>query len=656
VNGLTLELARDAVKRNDWTSALEAFGEVDDESDLSPDDLVLYADALWWSAKPDEAVGTYQKAFEGYVADGRKGDAATVGATLAYLAMRRMSESVAMGWVARVESLVADEPEGPGHVWLSLLQVVQALFVLNDLDAVKEAADRTIEIGRRQGVVGPQALALSFKGLATTFQGDWREGMKMVDEATVLAISGSGDLRASSDVYCNLMGACSSLADYKRAVDWTEQAERWMKSKSLGGFTGVCQVHRAELKRLRGDWSQAEHDARTACVELERFHLLDGLGFAHYEVGEVRRRMGDLDAAEEAFTRAYEYGHPAQPGFSLLLMDRGDLEGSAESIAGALSMTGGDGKGDLLTKGHLLPAQIEIALAGDDLDTARHAIEQLQVVEQTYDSEAWEAMLLTCQGSLALAEGDPAGAAGPLDRAWRLWQSVDLPYESARARELLGRARMETGHEVAGRLEFRAAWSTYEKLGARIDMERLQSAMGATLPGSRGTGERQTRAFMFTDIVTSTDLVGLIGDQAWQRLLEWHDRELRASIQAHEGDEVRHTGDGFFVSFQSPRQALDAAVDMQRRLADHRLEHGFSPTIRIGIHQAEATRQRGDYVGQGVHVAARIGDLGAGDEIVVSDALARAAGTVPYQFSRVREVQLKGVTDPVTVMNVDWLR
>jgi class 3 adenylate cyclase len=366
--------------------------------------------------------------------------------------------------------------------------------------------------------------------------------------------------------------------------------------------------------------------------------------------------MGDLDAAEAAFTRAYEYGHPAQPGLSMLLMDRGDLDEAARSIKGALDATDSTGGGDLLTSGHLLPAQIEIALARGDLDVAREAITSLETVHATYESPAWEAMLLTCRGGLLLAEGDASGAAIQLDRAWRLWQSVDVPYESARSRELLGRARLGLGDERAAAMELKAAWSTYEKLGARLDMVRLETSMGGSIPSLASTGERQTRAFMFTDIVTSTDLVGLIGDDAWQRLLDWHDRELRASLAKHEGDEVRHTGDGFFVAFQSARRALDAAVDIQRRLADHRLEHGFSPTIRIGIHQAEATRQRGDYVGQGVHVAARVGDVGAGDEIVVSKALIQAAGAVPYPLSRVRDLQLKGVTEPVTVLNVDWHR
>ena len=96
---------------------------------------------------------------------------------------------------------------------------------------------------------------------------------------------------------------------------------------------------------------------------------------------------------------------------------------------------------------------------------------------------------------------------------------------------------------------------------------------------------------MFTDIVTSTDLVGLIGDDAWGELLRWHDRELRSAFANHRGEEVNHTGDGFFVAFERASDGIECAVDIQRRLARHRREHGFAPRVRIGLHTAEATRE-----------------------------------------------------------------
>src|SRR5206468_3254058 len=90
------------------------------------------------------------------------------------------------------------------------------------------------------------------------------------------------------------------------------------------------------------------------------------------------------------------------------------------------------------------------------------------------------------------------------------------------------------------------------------------------------------------------------GDQTSAR------RELRSAFAHHRGEEVNSTGDGFFVAFERALDGLDCAVDIQRRLARHRREHGFAPRVRIGLHTAEATREGRDYRGRGVHVAARI--------------------------------------------------
>ena len=103
-----------------------------------------------------------------------------------------------------------------------------------------------------------------------------------------------------------------------------------------------------------------------------------------------------------------------------------------------------------------------------------------------------------------------------------------------------------------------------------------------------------------------------------------------------------------------PVDGLECAVDIQRRLARHRREHGFAPTVRIGLHTAEAIRQAGDYRGRGVHVAARIGAAATGEEILVSGAAlrrwARSASGCPTRV----QLTLKGVDEPVEVRSVDW--
>ena len=159
---------------------------------------------------------------------------------------------------------------------------------------------------------------------------------------------------------------------------------------------------------------------------------------------------------------------------------------------------------------------------------------------------------------------------------------------------------------------------------------------------------------MFTDIVTSTDLVGLIGDEGWEELLRWHDRELRSSFAHHRGEEVKQTGDGFFVAFERAGDGVDCAVDIQRRLARHRREHGFAPWVRIGLHAAEATKQGGDYSGRGVHVAARVGGAAEREEILVSEAVLASMGPTRFPMSEPRSLSLKGVKEPIEVRAIEW--
>jgi class 3 adenylate cyclase len=428
-----------------------------------------------------------------------------------------------------------------------------------------------------------------------------------------------------------------------------------MRRQAVGGYPGICRVHRAELKMLRGLWPEAEQEARQACEELERFGLLDSMGWAHYQVGEVRLRMGDLDAAAEAFDRAYEYGHDAQPGLAMLQLARGELDEATRSIARALAMTGGpDGPVDRATRARLLPAQIDIALAAGDLETAGRAVDELERIAAHFQRPVFEAGALTGRGELLLGEDRPAEASPILGRSWRLWQDTDLPYESALARLRYAEALAAEGEETAARRDLRAARTAFERLGATRDLQRVDALLGDDAAASAPSSRRMTKTFMFTDIVTSTDLVGLIGDAAWEELLRWHDRELRSAFAQHRGEEVNSTGDGFFVAFERAADAIECAVDIQRRLARHRREHGFAPFVRIGLHTTEAARQGRDYRGRGVHVAARISAAAAGEEILVSSAALEGIGSIRFGMSEPRRLTLKGVEEQVEARSVDW--
>jgi class 3 adenylate cyclase len=160
---------------------------------------------------------------------------------------------------------------------------------------------------------------------------------------------------------------------------------------------------------------------------------------------------------------------------------------------------------------------------------------------------------------------------------------------------------------------------------------------------------------MFTDIVSSTDLVDLLGDEQWNELSRWHDETLRSVIERHDGQVVKTIGDGFFVAFEDPARAIRAAIGIQRALHDHRRVYGFAPHVRIGVHVAEATPEGSDYRGRGVAEAARIGALARGDEVLVSvETIVEAPGRA--EVLERRTVSLKGISRPFEVASLRWRR
>ena len=185
-----------------------------------------------------------------------------------------------------------------------------------------------------------------------------------------------------------------------------------------------------------------------------------------------------------------------------------------------------------------------------------------------------------------------------------------------------------------------------------IEIEEVAELLPWQLRAAQaGQSRRVMKTFMFTDIENSTTLVQALGDEAWETLLRWHDDTLRGLFAAHRGDEITATGDGFFVGFDTPDEALACAVAIQRRLAEHRTAHGFAPQVRIGVHASQATQVEQTFQGKGVHEAARIAALAAGGQIFAS---AETAAGSRYPLSEPREVTLKGLPEPVEIVSVEW--
>lgn len=637
-----LEQGREAIRRRSWEQAYAHLAAADASDHLGPEDLEALGEAAWVIGRYEDALRAVERAHTGHLERGDRERAALMAVSLANEYFPRGELAVGAGWHATAKRMLGDLPACRAH-GLHAWTEAQLALIQRDLPAALEHTRAMTELGSRLGQLDIEMLGLATQGRALARLGQVAAAFAAVDEAMAVAVSGRLRPWPACQIYCQTLTVCGDLADFRRAAEWTVEAQRCCVRDAIVPASGDCRVHRACVLRWRGSWSEAEADARLGCQQLHGNAL--HVGMAHYELGEMRLRQGNIAAAEEAFTRAHELGRAPQPGLALLRLAQGRRAAASSLIDGALAE-----ESDQLVRAQLLSAQVEIALATGDLERARDAGIELRSIAASFGTVALEAASVCAEGAIQVAEGSDAACAS-LRAGIRLWQEVGAPYEAARARVLLANGHLARGDHESVVLELRTAHQTFERLGAARDA-RL-AAEGLATAGEGRAPKPEPRAFMFTDIVASTPLLEAIGDEAWVHVLRWHDETLRALFLKHEGEEVNKTGDGFFVAFSDVGHAVACARELQRTLKEHRQAHGFAPQVRVGIHADVATRSGSDYEGKGVHVAARVGARADAGEILVTRASLSSAGP-SLDTTEPERVHLKGLAEPVEVVGVRW--
>ncbi len=454
-----LRLGRSALRDHAWQRAFDHLSAAADAGALSAEELEDLAEAAWWVGRSEDCIRARERAYHTYLQQGKQKSAMRLALALAEDFFHKLAASVASGWLKRAERLARDLPECVEHGYLQRLQTMIAID--SDIDRALELADGTLEIADRFGDTDLQGLALQDRGRILISQGRVVEGMACIDEAMAAALGGELSPHTTGRIYCNMMSTCEKLADYRRAKEWSEAGTQWCEPYALSGFPGICRVHRAEIMRLHGAWTEAENEARRACDELEGF-LDDVVGEAFYVIGEIKLRLGDLPSAEKAFHEAHRKGRDPVPGLPLLRLAEGKPVAAKALIEPALA----DDTRVPLDRARLLPAYVEIALATGDLGPALAAVEEIEGIAAEYGSQAHEASAAAARGALQMAEGNSVEAEVSLRRAVKLWREIDLPYETAKTRVLLAGAFQESGsHEIA-ELELQTAKATFEELGA----------------------------------------------------------------------------------------------------------------------------------------------------------------------------------------------
>jgi len=165
------------------------------------------------------------------------------------------------------------------------------------------------------------------------------------------------------------------------------------------------------------------------------------------------------------------------------------------------------------------------------------------------------------------------------------------------------------------------------------------------------------RVIIFTDLTGSVDQTSRLGDEGHMQLLRAHNTIIRRELEAHGGQEVKHTGDGIMAAFTSVASAIEFAIAAQRAFHEYNEQTDEPLNVKIGVSAGEpVTDDNDDLFGASVQLAARLCGCAASGEIVASVAVRELCIGKEYPFEDRGPVQLKGLPAPVAAFRVPWGR
>jgi class 3 adenylate cyclase len=185
-------------------------------------------------------------------------------------------------------------------------------------------------------------------------------------------------------------------------------------------------------------------------------------------------------------------------------------------------------------------------------------------------------------------------------------------------------------------------------------MESVARAVNHALPRLEAVQhDSGTITIVFSDIESSTERATAMGDSAWMKVLAGHNEIVQRHVARWEGTVVKNQGDGFMLTFGGARRALRAMIDVQQELSASEVADAIR--IRVGVHTGEVIAEDGDIFGKHVMIAARVGGVATGGEILVSSLVREiASARGDLKFQEPRSVALKGLDGQHLVYPLQW--
>lgn len=471
-----LAIARAAFANRQWDDAFTLLAAEDQARPLDIADLELYAKAASLTARDDEAFVILERGYARCLAAGDEKRAAGCAFWLGFRMMSLGEPGRSGAWLARSAAIVDRLGDCAERGYLLIPRIHQELRAHRP-GAAHALAVQAADFGDRFGEADLSALARQLDGRALIEQGEIADGMRLLDEAMLVATTGTVTELGRGLVYCSVIGCCQRVFAVDRAREWSDVLDSWCRSQAqLGIFNGTCRVHRAELLRFGGAWAAALDEAQLVAAGMKADQRERAA--ATYEEAEIHRLRGEFEEATDLYEQTSRRGVDPQPGLALLRLAQGDVERAAGAIRRATGTTGSD-----LGRARFLPAAVEILLASGEPAEAEDAAADLSRIAATHGTPVLAALAAEATGRVLLASGNAIDASPHLSDALEAWLALGAPYAAARVRALLAGAFAALGDDEGASMQRDAAIAVFAELGAAFDLASLGSPHGSGVVG-----------------------------------------------------------------------------------------------------------------------------------------------------------------------------